>query len=76
MATGRVKWFNDNKGYGFIKAEDGTEVFVHANGIEGDGFKALAKDQEVVFEIKETQKGPQAINVRKVWSAGRVEEAI
>ncbi len=57
MASGRAKWFSDNKGYGFIKVEDGTEVFVHANGIEGDGLKDLDKDLEVVFEIEDTLKG-------------------
>jgi len=74
MARGRVKWFNDQKGYGFIEVEEGTDAFVHFRDIEGDGFKTLDEGQEVVFEIEEAQKGLRAINVRKAWSAGKVEE--
>jgi len=67
MATGMVKWFNDRKGYGFIKAE-GTErdVFVHYTAVSGDGFKTLAEGQRVSFELTEGPKGPQASNVEKV----------
>ncbi len=63
MATGRVKWFNETKGYGFITSEDGTDVFVHYSAIEGDGFKTLSENEEVSFEVTESPKGPQAVNV-------------
>ena len=67
MATGMVKWFNDSKGYGFIKTE-GTErdVFVHYTAVSGDGFKTLAEGQRVSFELIEGPKGPQAANVEKM----------
>ncbi len=63
MADGVVKWFNDNKGYGFIQQEKGPDVFVHYTGINGDGFKSLAEGDRVTFEIEEGQKGPSAVNV-------------
>jgi len=63
MATGRVKWFNERKGYGFISVDDGEDVFVHYSEIQGDGFRTLYEDQEVEFEITQGNKGPQAINV-------------
>lgn len=63
---GKVKWFNENKGYGFIEREDGDDVFVHFSAITGDGFKTLAEGQEVEFEVTEGDKGPQAINVAKI----------
>ena len=63
---GKVKWFNDKKGYGFIAQEGGRDVFVHFSNIQGEGYKSLAEGQEVEFEIRETEKGPQAINVMKV----------
>ena len=64
MLEGRVKWFNERKGYGFITRNDGGEdVFVHYSGINGNGFKTLQEGDLVEFEIKETPKGPQAINV-------------
>ena len=63
MATGRVKWFNETKGYGFITSEDGTDVFVHYSAIEGDGFKTLSENEEVSFEVTDSPKGPQAANV-------------
>ncbi len=66
MAKGRVKWFNESKGYGFISCEDGTEVFVHYSSIQGEGFKTLMEDQEVEFDIVEGNKGKQADNVRVV----------
>jgi len=62
---GRVKWFNDAKGYGFIEQENGQDLFVHYSAIQGDGFKSLKEGQEVVFEITEGTKGPQATNVQK-----------
>jgi cold shock protein len=63
---GRVKWFNDNKGFGFIAREDGEDVFVHYSAIKGDGFKTLSEGQEVEFDIVNGDKGPQAANVIKV----------
>ena len=66
MATGKVKWFNDAKGYGFIQREDGEDVFVHFTAIQSDGFKTLAEGQHVEFEVLNGQKGPQASNVLKL----------
>jgi CspA family cold shock protein len=67
MHKGTVKWFNDQKGFGFITREDGQgDVFVHYSGIEVDGYKTLTEGQRVEFEIKETPKGPQAVNVRPI----------
>jgi CspA family cold shock protein len=63
---GRVKWFNDAKGYGFITRESGPDVFVHHSAIQGEGFKSLAEDQEVEFEVTQGQKGLQAQNVVKL----------
>lgn len=64
--TGTVKWFNDEKGFGFITQENGgADVFVHFRAIEGDGFKSLEEGQLVSFEIEQGQKGPQAANVTK-----------
>jgi cold shock protein len=65
MATGRVKWFNNSKGYGFIEREVGGDVFVHYSAIQGDGFKTLNEGEAVEFEITEGSKGPQAVNVVK-----------
>ncbi len=64
-AQGRVKWFNDAKGYGFIAREDGPDVFVHYTAIQGEGFRSLAEGQTVAFEITEGPKGLQAVNVQK-----------
>ena len=66
MPTGKVKWFNDAKGYGFIEREDGEDAFVHFTAIQSDGFKTLAEGQSVEFEVLNGQKGPQASNVLKV----------
>ena len=67
MATGTVKWFNNDKGYGFITPEDGgKDLFVHHTGIEGEGFKSLPEGARVEFEATEGPKGPQATNVRVV----------
>ncbi len=66
MATGRVKWFNDAKGYGFIEQPDGGEdVFVHFTAIEMEGFKTLTEGQEVEFELRQGDKGLQAANVTR-----------
>ena len=66
MAQGTVKWFNESKGYGFITANEGKDVFVHYSAILGDGFKTLAEGQKVSFEIVNGEKGPQAANVEKL----------
>jgi CspA family cold shock protein len=67
MATGTVKWFSDEKGYGFITPEDGSkDLFVHHSGIAGEGFKSLSEGAKVEFEATEGQKGPQATNVRAI----------
>ena len=65
MARGKVKWFNAEKGYGFITAEDGTDVFVHFSAIQSDGFKTLDEGQAVSFDITQSDRGPQASNVVK-----------
>lgn len=66
MYEGRVKWFNEQKGYGFISRDDGDDVFVHFSEIVSDGFKTLAENQEVTFDIKEGPKGLQASNVKSL----------
>ncbi len=66
MHRGRVKWFNESKGYGFIGREDGPDVFVHFSDIQGEGFKTLAEGELVEFEIVEDAKGLKAVNVVKV----------
>jgi len=66
MAQGTVKWFNESKGYGFITADEGNDVFVHYSAIVGDGFKTLAEGQKVSFEIVNGEKGPQAASVSRV----------
>jgi CspA family cold shock protein len=63
MKTGRVKWFNNDKGYGFIAQEDGDDIFVHFTAILMDGYKSLSEGMEVTFEIAEGAKGLQALNV-------------
>jgi CspA family cold shock protein len=66
MPQGTVKWFNDQKGYGFITAEDGKDVFVHHSAIEGEGFKSLQEGDRVSFEIEQGAKGPSAAKVKKL----------
>ena len=65
MEKGTVKWFNGEKGYGFVTRENGEDVFAHFSAIQGDGFKTLEEGQAVTFEIEEGQRGPQATNVTK-----------
>jgi CspA family cold shock protein len=65
MATGKVKWFNDSKGYGFITADSGGDVFVHNGDIQDEGVKSLAEGQTVTFDLTQEPKGPKAVNVRK-----------
>ena len=66
MAQGTVKWFNNQKGYGFITAEDGKDVFVHFSGLNMEGFKTLEEGAAVEFDITDGAKGPQAVNVEVV----------
>lgn len=66
MERGVVKWFNNEKGYGFIARENGKDVFVHFSAIQGEGFKSLNEGQSVEFEIVEGDRGPQAANVSKL----------
>ena len=65
MATGTVKWFNEKKGFGFIKQEDGQDLFVHYSSIDMPGFKNLVEGDEVTFDIEETDRGYQAKNVKR-----------
>ncbi|PMC34860.1 cold-shock protein [Bacillus sp. UMB0899] len=66
MAQGKVKWFNSEKGFGFIEVEGGDDVFVHFSSIQGEGYKSLDEGQEVTFDIEEGSRGPQAANVQKI----------
>lgn len=64
MATGKVKWFSDAKGYGFIETDEGKDIFVHFSAIVKEGYKTLSEGQEVTFEVVQGDKGPQAANVQ------------
>ncbi|MFD2213335.1 MULTISPECIES: cold-shock protein [Bacillaceae] len=66
MAQGKVKWFNSEKGFGFIEVEGGDDVFVHFSSIQGEGYKSLDEGQEVTFDIEQGNRGPQAANVQKI----------
>jgi CspA family cold shock protein len=66
MVEGRVKWFNDSKGFGFIEADSGHDVFVHHSAIEGEGYKSLTEGDRVSFAEEKGAKGPSAVNVRKL----------
>ncbi|CUB10674.1 cold-shock protein (plasmid) [Bacillus paramycoides] len=65
MEKGNVKWFNGEKGFGFIEREGGEDVFVHFSAIQGEGYKTLEEGQAVTFDLEQGQRGPQASNVRK-----------
>ena len=66
MSEGKVKWFNDAKGFGFIEREGGADLFVHHTAIQAQGFKSLTEGAQVVFEVVEGPKGPAAANVRQI----------
>lgn len=66
MQEGTVKWFNADKGYGFITGEDGQDVFVHFSAIQGEGYKSLDEGQKVSYDIEQSDRGPQAANVNKL----------
>ncbi|PLS08356.1 cold-shock protein [Neobacillus cucumis] len=65
MENGKVKWFNSEKGFGFIEREGGEDVFVHFSAIQGEGFKTLEEGQSVTFDVEQGNRGPQAANVHK-----------
>lgn len=66
MAQGTVKWFNAEKGFGFISTENGQDVFAHFSAIQTNGFKTLEEGQKVAFDVEEDQRGPQAVNITKL----------
>jgi CspA family cold shock protein len=66
MSEGKVKWFNESKGFGFIETEEGSDVFVHFSSIQGEGFKTLSEGQRVSFDVAQGKKGQEATNVRAI----------
>lgn len=66
MSKGTVRWFNNQKGYGFIKDENENDIFVHFSGLNMEGFKTLSEGEEVEFDVIESEKGPQAVNVSRI----------
>ena len=64
--TGKVKWFNETKGFGFIASDEGDDIFVHYSAINGNGFKSLNEGESVMFNVEEGEKGPRAVNVSKL----------
>jgi len=70
MATGKVKWFNDQKGFGFIAADNGKDVFVHHSVIEGDGFRTLQEGETVEYDFEDGPKGMKALKVKRMAAAG------
>lgn len=66
MQNGTVKWFNADKGFGFITGEDGKDVFAHFSAIQADGFKSLEDGEKVTFDVEDSDRGPQAVNINKV----------
>lgn len=73
---GTVKWFNKERGYGFITSDEGTDYFVHFSGISGSGFRSLESDDVVEFDLKETERGMKAVNVTPILTIKMVEEAL
>ena len=66
MANGKVKWFNNRKGFGFIQQEDGPDLFVHFSSIQTDGYRTLNEGEEVTFDVEDGERGPKAVNVSRV----------
>ena len=66
MAEGRIKWYSEKKGYGFIESEELGDIFLHSSGIDDHGFFTLTKDDRVTFEIKDTRRGKQAVKVKRI----------
>ncbi len=66
MAKGKVKWFNNKKGFGFIQQEDGPDLFVHFSSIKKEGYRSLEEGEEVTFDVEDGEKGPKAVNVNRV----------
>jgi len=66
LAKGKVKWFNNKKGFGFIQQEDGPDLFVHFSSIKKEGYRSLEEGEEVTFDVEDGEKGPKAVNVNRV----------
>jgi cold shock protein len=66
LANGTVKWFNNRKGFGFIQQEDGPDLFVHFSSINSDGYRSLNEGEAVTFDVEDSERGPKAVNVRRV----------